>query len=354
MKTNKKIIRISSLILLISLILMMIPGCNQNKSVTRSNFLLDTFVSITLYGESDDTLLDKPFDRIRELNDMLTAFNEGSELTLIKENAGIQPVAVSEDTYNIIEKSIDYSKTSAGYFDVTTGPLIDLWGINAPEIKEAPSPESIEAAREKINYTKIVLNNADKTVYLTDSGMSVNLGAIAKGYIADAIMITLKEEGVKHALVNLGGNVMLMGGKGDNTAYGVGVEDPRNPGNGYLGVISLKDGAVVTSGDYQRYFTDSSGQRYHHILDPFTGYPSKSGLIQVTVITEASVDADSLSTTLFLLGLDKGLALVEEMPGVEAVFITGDNQIIATKGLKDSFVFDSENYGSTYTMKQME
>ena len=332
------------------LLMVFLSGCDQGKTVSRSDFLLDTFVSITLYGESDERLLDKPFERITALNSSLTAFETGSDLGLIKENAGIRPVTVSEDTYRIIEKSLAYSQNSGGYFDVTIGPLVDLWGIHSPETKEAPAPEAINVAKAKTDYTKIVLNPADQSVYLTDTGMAVNLGAIAKGYIADEVIAVIKEEGVEHAIVNLGGNVLVMGGKADNSDFGVGVEDPRNPGNGYLGVLSLKDGSVVTSGDYQRYFTDAAGKRYHHILDPFTGYPADSGLIQVTVVTEASVDADSLSTTLFLLGLDEGLKKVEALSDVEAIFITNENKIVVTSGLKDAFVFDEENYGDTYTM----
>lgn len=325
-------------------------GCDQEKTVTRSDFLLDTFVSITLYGEDNESLLDKPFERITALNSSLTAFETGSDLGLIKENAGAKPVVVSEDTYNIIEKSLAYSKNSGGYFDVTIGPLVDLWGIHSPETKEAPSPEAINEAKAKTDYKKIVLNQTDQSVYLTDAGMSVNLGAIAKGYIADEVMAVLKEEGVEHAIINLGGNVLVMGGKADNSDFGVGVEDPRNPGNGYLGVLSLKDGSVVTSGDYQRYFVDTAGNKYHHILDPFSGYPANSGLIQVTVVTETSIDADSLSTTLFLLGLDEGLKKVEALPEVEAIFITDENNIVVTNGLKDAFVFDEKNYGGTYTI----
>lgn len=327
-----------------------LTGCDQGKTVSRSDFLLDTFVSITLYGESDEQLLDQPFERIEALNSSLTAFETGSDLGLIKENAGIKPVTVSEDTYRIIEKSLEYSKNSGGYFDVTIGPLVDLWGIHSPETKEAPTQEAIYAAKAKTDYKKIILSPDDQSVYLTEAGMAVNLGAIAKGYIADEVMAVLKSEGVKHAIVNLGGNVLVMGGKADNSDFGVGVEDPRNPGNGYLGVLSIKDGSVVTSGDYQRYFVDAAGNKYHHILDPFTGYPANSGLIQVTVVTNASIDADSLSTTLFLLGLDEGLKKVEALPDVEAIFITSENRIVVTSGLKDSFVFDQANYGDTYTI----
>jgi thiamine biosynthesis lipoprotein len=342
--------RITGIGVALLLLTAFLSGCDQGKTVSRSDFLLDTFVSITLYGESDERLLDKPFERIAALNTSLTAFAAGSDLGLIKENAGIRPVTVSKDTYKIIEKSLVYSQNSSGYFDVTIGPLVDLWGIHSPETKEAPAPEAIQVAKAKTDFTKIVLNPADQSVYLTDTGMAVNLGAIAKGYIADEVMVVLQEEGVEHAIINLGGNVLVMGGKADNSDFGVGVEDPRNPGNGYLGVLSLKDGSVVTSGDYQRYFVDEAGKRYHHILDPFTGYPADSGLIQVTVVTEASIDADSLSTTLFLLGLDEGLKKVEAMPNVEAIFITNENKIVVTSGLKDAFVFDAENYGSTYSM----
>jgi len=354
MKTKKMMIRISALVLGLSLVMLMFTGCNKGKTVTRNDFLLDTFVSITLYGESNEALLDKPFDKLKELNTTLTAGDSESDLVKIKDNAGIQPVVVSDATYRIIEKGINYSKISGGYFDATAGPLIKLWGISAPEIKEAPSPEAIAAAKAKIDYTKIVLDPDKKTVYLPESGMSIDIGSVSKGYIADVVMAVIKDEGVKHAIVNLGGNILVMGGKDDGSKFGVGVEDPNDPGKGYIGVLSVKDGSIVTSGDYERYFTDAAGKRYHHILDPFTGYPVASGLTQVTAVTDASIDGDGLTTTLFLLGLDKGLALVEQLPGVEAIFVTKDNKIIVTKGLKDSFVFDQARYGSKYTVTMME
>lgn len=354
LKTKKQVVKMIVLLSSGLLLMTLFSGCNQGDTVTRSDFLLDTFVSVTLYGESDEILLDKPFEKIKELNNSLNSFDAGSDLALIKENAGVQPVVVSEATYRIIEKGIEYSKMSDGYFDATAGPLIDLWGIHSPEVKESPTPDLIAEAQKKIDYRKIVLNPDDHSVYLTDPGMIINLGSVSKGYIADQVMAVIREEGVKHAIVNLGGNVLVMGGKADNTNFGVGVEDPNDPGNGYIGVVSIKDGSIVTSGDYQRYFTDAAGRKYHHILDPFTGYPSDSGLTQVTVVTKDSVDGDGLTTTLFLLGLDKGLALVEKMPGVEAIFVTKDNRVIASKGLKDIFVFDEANYGSKYVYTMLE
>lgn len=351
---SKNSLKVIGLTMVTCLMVTLLSACGKSDTVTRSDFLLDTFVSITLYGESDEALLDKPFEKIEALNLELSSTDAGSDVLLINANAGIQPVKVSEATYRIIEKGIYYSEISGGYFDATAGPLIDLWGIHEPEIKDPPSPERIAEAQKKIDYTKIVLNPSEQTVYLTDPGMVINLGSVSKGCIADAVMAVIKEEGVKHAIVNLGGNILVMGGKANGTDFGVGVEDPNNPGNGYIGVVSIKDGSVVTSGDYERYFTDSAGKRYHHILDPFTGYPSESGLTQVTVVTDASIDGDGLTTTLFLLGLDKGLALVEKLDGVEAIFITKDNRVIATKGLKDIFKFDETNYGKTYTFTQLQ
>lgn len=351
---SKNSLKWLGLTLVMGLMVSLLSACGNGATVTRSDFLLDTFVSITLYGESNEALLDKPFEKINELNVTLSSTDTASDVVLINANAGVQPVKVSEATYRIIEKGLYYSEISGGYFDATAGPLIDLWGIHEPEIKDPPAPELIAEAQKKIDYRKIVLNPSEQTVYLTEPGMAINLGSVSKGCIADAVMAVIKEEGVKHAIVNLGGNILVMGGKVNGSAFGVGVEDPNNPGNGYIGVISQKDGSVVTSGDYERYFTDSTGKRYHHILDPFTGYPSESGLTQVTVVTAASIDGDGLTTTLFLLGLDKGLALVEKMDGVEAIFVTKDNRVIATKGLKDTFKFDQANYGSTYTFTQLE
>lgn len=354
LKSKKQVAKLLGIATLGLLLIAGTAACKNNDTVTRSDFLLDTFVSVTLYGESDETLLDKPFEKIEELNKSLNSFDTGSDLALIKENAGVQPVKVSDATYRIIEQGIEYSQLSGGYFDATAGPLIDLWGIHSPEVKEAPSLELIAEAQKRIDYKKIVLNPEDKSVFLTDPGMIINLGSVSKGYIADEVMAVIKAEGVEHAIVNLGGNVLVMGGKADGSDFGVGVEDPKNPGEGYVGVLSIKDGSIVTSGDYQRYFTDAAGKKYHHILDPFTGYPADSGLTQVTVVTPASIDGDGLTTTLFLLGLDKGMELVKSMSGVEAIFVTTDNQIVATQGLKDAFVFDETNYGKTYTFKFQE
>lgn len=326
---------------------------NQSeKTTSQTDFLLDTFVSVTLYGESDQALLKKPFERIRELDKQLTAFDSESDLWLIKENAGIQAVEVSADTFKIIKESLEYSKLSQGKFDVTINPLVELWAIHSPEVKNPPREDQINEALSKINFEKIKLDENQKTVYLTEAGMSINLGAIAKGYIADQMMTILKDQGVEHALINLGGNVLVTGGKDKNTPFGIGVEDPLNPGQGYIGLVSMASGSVVTSGNYQRYFTDLEGRRYHHILDPDSGYPADTGINQVTVIAKESIDADALSTSLFLLGAEDGMELVDKLDHIEVIFITENNEIILSEGAKDLFTFDKEKYGDQYKIKE--
>lgn len=325
---------------------------NQSKkTITKTDFFLDTFVSVTIYGESDELLLKKSFERINVLDDKLTAFKEDSDLWLIKENAGIKPIKVSEDTFSIVEKSLEYSSLSQGKFDVTINPLVLLWGIHGSEVKDPPGEDEIYAVLSKIDFEKIELDKEQKTIYLKEAGMSLNLGAIAKGYIADEMMKILKEEEVEHALINLGGNVLSMGGKDKDTPFGIGVEDPRNPGEGYLGVISMDSGSVVTSGNYQRYFTDLQGKKYHHILDPDTGYPADTGINQVTVITEKSIDADALSTMFFLLGVEEGMKLIDGLDDVEVIFVTDTNEIILSKGAKEIFTFDEDNYGEEYILR---
>lgn len=348
---EKKQWNIALLGIIVVIIFFTLSNEPSENAVTQTEFLLDTFVSVTLYGEEDETLLKKPFDRIKELDEKLTAYKAGSDLLIIKENAGVKPVKVSEDTFQIIEKSLDYSRFSQGKFDVTINPLVQLWGIQIPEVRNPPDQETILKTVEKVDYTKIELDKNQGTVFLKEAGMSINLGAIAKGYIADEVMAILNDEGVEHALINLGGNVLVKGGKNRNRPFGIGVEDPNNPGQGYIGVLSMDSGSVVTSGNYERYFTDFEGRRYHHILDPDTGYPAAVGISQVTVITDRSIDSDALSTTFFLLGVDKALKLIERRDDVDAVFITDQNEIILSDGAKDLFTFDENNYKDQYTIR---
>ena len=195
-----------------------------------------------------------------------------------------------------------------------------------------------------IGWEDIEIDAGKSQVYLTRPGMAVDLGAIAKGYIADRVKEVLEDDGVKHAIVSLGGNVQLVG----DTAYGVGIQDPDQGTGVYLGAIPLTDASAASSGDYERYF-EKDGVRYHHILDPKTGYPADTGLRGVSVAAPVSVDADALSTAVFLLGPGEGMALIEGLPGIEAVLVTDDNEILLSSGLKENFELVQD---SGYTIAQ--
>ncbi|NTW72405.1 MAG: FAD:protein FMN transferase, partial [Eubacteriaceae bacterium] len=235
---------------------------------------------------------------------------------------------------------------TGGSFDITAGPLINLWRIDPPD-GYVPTADEIKAAQAYIDYKNIVIDEKNQTIMLKEKGMEANLGAIAKGYIADQVKEFLLEKGVEHGIINLGGNVLLIGSKNGTEDFRIGVQDPDSDRGAYLGVVSVKDCTVVSSGDYERYFT-SNGKKYHHILDPFTGYPADTGLRQTTIITPKSVDGDGLSTSTFLLGADKAIQLIESMPDAEAIFVTSDHKIYVTSGLKDVFEFDAANYDGTY------
>ena len=326
----------------------MISGC-ASDTTTRSDFALDTVVSITLYGTKDESLLSKPFALIKEYDTKLDAFSDDSEIGKINQSAGINAVQVSEDTYELIKNSLAYSEETEGLFDISIGPLVSLWNIGEPEQKEAPEKDVIDSAKMNVDYKKVILNDSDHSVYLEDENMSLNLGAVAKGYISGKVKECLKQEGVDHAVINLGGNVVLLGGKTRFENFSVGVEDPADPDNNTIGTLSLSDNAIVTSGDYQRYFTDSQGKKYHHILDPKTGYPSDTDLHQVTVIAEDAFKCDALSTSLFLMGSQKAEEYLQKHNEVQAIFVTKDQKVLVSNGLKEEFNVNEKNK-NTYTI----
>jgi thiamine biosynthesis lipoprotein len=327
----------------------MLSGCSDsenkivnNSKISDSEFLLDTHVTITLYGVEDESLFPEIFEEIQRLENILSVHVEGSDLDLLKDNAGIKPVKVSKDTIKIIEKSITYSELTNGLFDITSGPLINLWGIGTESAK-IPSENEINEAVSLIDYNKIKINKEESTVYLEEKGMIADLGAIAKGYIADKIEEKLQTLGIESAIINLGGNVQLIGAKPDGTLFRIGIQDPDETRGGNIGIYTGKDVTIVSSGDYERYFIQD-GVRYHHILNPKTGYPADTEIKSVSIITDESFEADALSTSVLLSGWDKGIEMVENLENVEAIFINKDHKVFVTNGLKESFEFNSENY----------
>lgn len=342
-KTNKLIILFLSIALSLSgCAKSNTPTVDPNSKISHSEFMLNTYITITLYGTNDSSLFEEIFNTISELENILSVHIEGSDLDLMKDNAGLKAVKVSEDTFSILEKSIKYSELSEGLFDITAGPLISLWAIGT-ENQKVPAEEEIKIMLDLIDYRKINLNPSNMTAYLPAKNMSVNLGAIAKGYIADKAAEKIIELGVESAILNLGGNVILLGTRPDGSDFRVGIQHPDEPRGKELGIITGSNLSIVSSGDYERYFIENN-IKYHHILNPFTGYPADTSIKSVSIITDNSFDGDALSTTVLLFGLDKGIKLIESLENTEAIFVSKNNEIYITDGIKDSFELTSETY----------
>lgn len=315
------------------LCLLLLSACGEAEPVSKTNFMLDTIVQITLYDQSDPAVIDRAFEEIRRLEGILSVEQEGSDLDKLAKAAGLDWVEIQPETEEVLRLAKKYSALSQGAFDVTTGPLIDLWDIHDGE-GHYPSQEELDRVLPLIGEQDLLVEEGQ--AYLARPGMAANLGAIAKGYIADQVKALLVEQGVEHAVLDLGRNILLIGGRPDGSSFVVGVQDPNQEQGRILGYIEAADKSVVTSGINERRFT-YNGQTYHHVLNPATGFPVDNELSAVTILSDRSADGDALSTTCLLLGQEKGLALVESLEGVEALFVTKDGAKVESSGLGSAF-----------------
>lgn len=305
--------------------LLSFPGCmgvKKKQAMEKTGFYFDTVIKITVYDAADEELLDDCFRLCGKYEQLLSRTVRASDIYKIN-HAGGKPVEVSPETAGLIEKALFYSRLSDGAFDITTAPLSDLWNFKETH-KALPDEHALKEALSHVGYENIIVN--DNTVTLKDPKSAIDLGAIAKGYIADKLKEYLEDEGIEHALINLGGNVLAVGEKPDGTDYTIGIQKPFDERNSAITTVSIKDRSVVSSGVYERYF-ELDGKRYHHILNPKTGYPYENGLLGVTIISDSSADGDALSTTCFALGLEKGMELIKSLDHAEAIFITDDYQL---------------------------
>lgn len=335
---------IASALIMLSTI-SLFSGCSNNtlkEPLTRTELFMGTVITITLYDQGSDKVLDKAFDRVREIEELVSINDGETQLTDVNKNAGIKPVSVSEDTYDMVKVGLDYSEKSSGSFDIAVGPLVKLWSIGLPEAK-VPTSEEIVQVLDDVDYKKVKLNDDEKTIFLEKEGMMLDLGAVAKGYTADEIVEVLEEEGVNSAIVDLGGNIFALGSKKDNANWKIGVQNPLSDRGETLGVIEVVDKSIVTSGVYER-FIEKDGVKYHHILNPKTGYPYENEIAGVSIISDKSIDGDCLSTLIFSLGVEKGLEFVNSMDGVEAIFVTKDKKVYLTTGMKDNFKITNAEY----------
>lgn len=309
-----------------------------------TQFHMGTYVSLQVYDEGKEAVLAKAYNRVVELEEKLSSNQTDTEIAKINDNAGIQPIEVSEEVMELLVISSEYSALENSGFDYTIGAITDLWRIGFDDAR-IPESQEIEAILPLVDYRKVELDTDNSTVYLTEDGMKLDLGAIAKGYIADQIVEIFEENGVTTAIIDLGGNVIVMGNSPNREEGGwnVGVQDPFDNRGSYIGAINIKDKSIVTSGIYERYI-EQNGEIYHHLMNPRTGYPFDNNLASVTIIAEHSTDADGLSTVVFGFGLEEGLEYVNNRDDVEAIFITKDSEVYLSEGIKDTFNITNEAF----------
>jgi FAD:protein FMN transferase len=324
--------------------LLLAAGCSRQAApLTRTEIdLLGTVCTVTLYEGGTEKTLEAVFSRLHQIEDRMTNNREQSEVSRVNQAAGSHPVPVSPDTFQVITEGLARSRTGGGLFDITVGPLVKLWGIGT-EHARIPLEKEILAARSLIDYRMVALDESARTVFLQRPGMVLDLGGIAKGYASDEAARILRENGVRRALINLGGNVVTVGVKPGGARWRIGIQDPGKPRGEHLGVVTVGQTAVITSGVYERYF-DENGVRYHHIMDPRTGYPARSGLLSVTVVTERGIMGDGSTSLSFILGLAEGRRYVESVPGMQGIFVTDAHEVFVTPGIKGSFQLTSPDY----------
>lgn len=289
----------------------------------RVESLMGTVCTVNAYEYGTQELYDELFTRIAEIENDFSVNIASSYIAAINNAAGQRAVAVSADVFFVVKAALQYAELTDGAFDPTVGPLVKLWGINTDSAR-VPQQQEIDNALPLVNWRNVTIaENADGSgsVLLSQRGMSLDLGGIVKGYAADELVKILQKRNVKRAIIDLGGNVFVYGKKKDGALWRVGVKDPDFPEGAPALIARLTNSTVVTSGVYERFFVED-GIRYHHILDTKTGCPADAGLLSTTIICESSMAADALSTSVFALGKERGMALLKKIAAAQHVHST--------------------------------
>lgn len=322
-----------SMLMTVILCILVFSGCSKNQGVISKTALkMDTVFQLKAYGPKANKAIEASFTRLDEIEQMASTTIDSSDISKINQAAGKEYVKVHPEVIKMLETAVKYSKLSNGVFDITVGPLVNLWGIGTDN-ERIPEDSEIESKLPLVGYNNISINEEDNSVKLLKEDMSIDLGGIAKGFAADEVVKIYKEYDIKGGIVSLGGSsVYTVGKKPDGTPWNVGIKHPRKDNDqDFVGIIGLSEQALSTSGDYERYFI-KDGKRYHHILDPATGYPADSGVISVTIVVDSNIPdcnmiADALTKTVFVAGVDTGLKFIDNIQGVSCMAITSDYKI---------------------------
>mgnify|MGYP004685132611 FL=1 len=309
----------------------------ENESESRDIFAMDTYMTLTAYGKNAKKALDAAVDEINNIEQLVSTGIGSSEVSQINENG---KGSVSETTGYLIKRSKEISDSTNGVFDITIYPIMQAWGFPTENYR-VPGKKELKKLRGLMGADHVLYDEKKQEVTLDKEGMEIDLGGIAKGYTSSKVMDIFKENGISSAVISLGGNVETLNGKPDGSDWRVAVENPADTGS-YIGVLSIKDKAVITSGGYERYFKQD-GKTYHHIIDPATGYPANNGLTSVTIVSDDGTLADGLSTSLFIMGPEKAQKYWKEHSDeFDTILVKDDGSILVSEGIADCFTSESD------------
>ncbi len=304
----------------------------DSTSASRDVFAMDTYMTVKAYGANADQAVDDAENEINRLDKLLSTGSDTSEVAEINENGG---GTLSSDGQYLMKTSLALYKSTGGLFDISIYPVMQLWGFPTKDYK-VPDKDEIANTLKLVDASKIEYDETTGQVSFAQKGMEIDFGGIAKGYTSSRIMEIFKQDGVTSGLANLGGNVQALGTKPDGSSWRIAIRDPDDESK-YLGVISIADKAVITSGGYERYF-EQDGKTYHHIIDPRTGYPAESGIKSATVVSSDGTTADGLSTSLFIMGVDDAETYWRaHSDEFDMILMDDDNHLYVTEGIADDF-----------------
>ena len=310
---------------------------DSEKEASKDVFAMDTYMTMTAYGEEAEEAVSLAEEEILRLESLLSATDGKSEIYMLNQEGR---ATLSEDSACLLERALDLYEETGGIFDPAVYPVMEAWGFPTQEYK-VPDEETLQAALSLTDASKIDFQEENGEIRFGMEGMKIDFGGIAKGYTSSKIMGIYRECGIESGIVNLGGNVHVLGTKPDGSLWRVAVQSPEDE-NGYLGVLSISDRAVITSGGYERYF-EQDGKAYHHIIDPRTGYPAENGLTSVTIVSEDGTLADGLSTALFVMGREKAEQFWQENSSeFDAILETEDGTVFVTEGIAEHFSSERE------------
>lgn len=322
--------------------LFFVTGCGEddprdlaNNPSEEERILMGTMARIQVFNANQEDALEDAFARVEELDEMFAMENPDSEISAINEASGIEPVEVSDEVFHVMEVAMEYAEQSNGTFDPTIGVITELWHIGQ-EDAAVPEEEELDQVLDLVDYTLVEMDEEAQTIYLPVEGMTLDLGAIAKGFITDEAARILVEHGVDTAIVDMGGDIFVLGSsaRGPEEPWNVGIQDPFEGRGEIIGMLPITNEAIVTSGIYERVL-EEDGNSYHHLLNPETGYPFENEIAGISVIAESALDGDAMSTVIFSLGVEAGLDFANTLEDVEVVFVTEDQEVYASEGYGD-------------------